>query len=71
MSDNITYRKIKEPNLSEYWVAERDGKQIAKSNSEQGVRSMVLVMNQRATQKSAADEQAKAKKPGTGNMYKK
>ncbi len=42
--DGVTYKAVKDKDKPEYWVAMKDGKEIARSMSEAGVRSMVLVM---------------------------
>lgn len=42
--DDVTFKAVKEKDSPEYWVAMKGGQVIAKSMSEQGVRSMVLVM---------------------------
>jgi len=42
--DGVSFKSVKEPNKPEYWVAMKDGKVIAQSMSEAGVRSMVMVM---------------------------
>lgn len=48
MTDNtqgqVTYRRVKDDNKPEYWVAERNGKVIARAMSEQGVRSIILTI---------------------------
>ncbi len=51
MSDGITYKEVKEGDAPAYWVAMKNGQVIAKSMSEQGVRSMVLTIAQKERSK--------------------
>ncbi len=41
MDNAVTYRAVKEDDKPEYWIAILNGKTIATSMSEQGVRAMV------------------------------
>jgi len=41
---SVSYRAVKEPNKPEYWVAEINGKVVARAMSEQGVRSLVMTI---------------------------
>ncbi len=50
--DGVTYKEVKEKDKPAYWVAMKDGAVVARSMSEQGVRSMVLAIAQKERKRS-------------------
>ena len=57
MSSGVSFKEVVVPGQPNKWVAIRNGQVIATSMSEQGVRSMVLVMEQKAKQKAQGPKQ--------------
>ncbi len=59
--NNVTYKAVKEANKPEYWVAMKDGKVIAQSMSEGGVRTIVMTIANKQKKKDSGAYKAESK----------